>query len=375
MPARGPTVLILVLALAFVSVMLLRTGVVAHRWRDSEPAAVAGASDSSGSLLPRLDSTLVWVGGPPRAINDSAGTLLVLWTLSEPAALSAVVESQQWQDLYAEKGLRVLGVYVPRFSFDADSTVVAREMKRLGVRFPVALDTGLTLLNHLAPGSRLPQWVVAGPDGLVRASESDPRAAERAVERAVVAIHPELANPGVADSAPPPAPAANPIHAPVYLGASAERHGPLADVAPGAPRLFHAAFQREIDGAPWVPYPVGTWSLEADGLRATRGGAQNYLALRYDGGPLAVVASPAAGRTTRLWVLRDDAWLAADALGSDARLDGRGASYVDVGSPRLYALCRDDGHAHTIKLSPDDPGLVLHELVFEPVPLPERPRP
>jgi hypothetical protein len=68
----------------------------------------------------------------------------------------------------------------------------------------------------------------------------------------------------------------------------------------------------------------------------------------------------------RVWVLRDEQWLTADALGADARRDARGASYVDVSEPRLYALCRERAGEHVVKLSPDAPGLTVYALIVEP---------
>jgi hypothetical protein len=67
-----------------------------------------------------------------------------------------------------------------------------------------------------------------------------------------------------------------------------------------------------------------------------------------------------------MWILRDEKWLPPEALGADARLDGRGASYVLVSEPRLYALTREDSGAHLVKLSPEAPGAIVYALTFEP---------
>jgi hypothetical protein len=68
----------------------------------------------------------------------------------------------------------------------------------------------------------------------------------------------------------------------------------------------------------------------------------------------------------RLWVLRDEKWLPHDALGADARLDSRGASYVEIEEPRVYAVCRELPGHHIVKLSPDAPGITIHALIVEP---------
>jgi hypothetical protein len=89
--------------------------------------------------------------------------------------------------------------------------------------------------------------------------------------------------------------------------------------------------------------------------------------LRYHGGALGAVMSPPSRASARVWILRDERWLAREKLGADVRMDGRGASYVVVDSPRLYELSRVDPGEHVVKLSPEAPGVTLHAFTFEPV--------
>jgi hypothetical protein len=158
------------------------------------------------------------------------------------------------------------------------------------------------------------------------------------------------------------------VHAPVWLGAGDRPSGPLADVTPGAPRPFHAELASEIGGKSWIATPIGHWTLGADGLTAARGGAEEYVALRYDASPLAVLAAGAGRRETRLWVLLDDGWVPGNLAGADLRYDGSGHSYVEVTWPRLYDVVKPDGHRHVVKVSPEEPGLTLHAFVFEVAP-------
>ncbi|MFI5372577.1 MAG: hypothetical protein ACHQ52_13560, partial [Candidatus Eisenbacteria bacterium] len=272
-------------------------------------------------------------------------------------------------------------VYAPHAGFDADSAVIATEVTRRGLGYPVALDASLVWTHALSGAGPQPRVVIADSLGRMWWRGGDTGMAERALERLVVAIRPDLASPGTggdsamatgtgsgagSDAAPDPA---STVHAPVWLGLADHPPGPLADVTPGGPRMFHAELKTEIAGKPWVPTPIGRWTPGADGLTAAPGTAEQYVALRYDAGPLAVLAGAPAGRTIRMWLLRDDdAWIPRDARGADAKLDGRGASYVDVSWPRLYDVARADGRGHVIKLSPREAGLTLHAFVFEPVP-------
>ncbi|MBI1796614.1 MAG: hypothetical protein HYR74_06130, partial [Candidatus Eisenbacteria bacterium] len=100
---------------------------------------------------------------------------------------------------------------------------------------------------------------------------------------------------------------------------------------------------------------------------AGRGGAETFVALRYDAGALWAVMSPPRDQPARVWILRDEQWPARETLGDDARQDSRGAAYVDVTEPRLYAIARATPGQHVVKLSPDARGLTIHALVLEPL--------
>jgi hypothetical protein len=146
--------------------------------------------------------------------------------------------------------------------------------------------------------------------------------------------------------------------------AGRELRGPLANVKPGEPQMFVAPFRFDQEGQSFTPYPVGRWTLRGDGLTAARGGAANFVAIRYDAARVCVVASPPANGAARLWILRDDAWPPADALGEDVKRDARGAAYLEVNESRLYVIARGGGE-HVLKLSPEAPGLTLHALTFD----------
>jgi hypothetical protein len=390
MTHRGPALLILALALAFVGLVLLRSGVRIP----ASPAHAPAAADT----LPAPPRDVSWIGGAPPV--RAPITAVVIWELADPGSLGAADRAEEWRLLDAPLGVRVIGVYAPHAAFDTDSAVVAAEMKRRGLGYPVALDVSLGWTHALSHSGARPRVVLADSLGRMTWSGRDTHAAERELERMVTERRPDLA--------PPPGTVANgrvangtvgsgstaesvsahpqsPVipstrtddpavedhaaaHAPVWLGAGDHPAGPLADVTPGGPRIFHAELASEIAGKRWVPTPIGRWTLGADGLTAARGGAEEYVALRYDACPLAVLATGAGRSLTRLWVLLDGAWVPGDLAGADLRYDGHGASYVEVTWPRLYDVVRADGHMHVVKLSPEDPELALHAFVFEAVP-------
>ena len=137
---------------------------------------------------------------------------------------------------------------------------------------------------------------------------------------------------------------------------------------------FVSPFRSEQEGSLDTPVPVGWWTPRHDVLEASRAGAANFLAIRYDAGPVGAVMGPPAGDSqetgpARIWILEDEHWLRPAGARAGVRFDPRGGSYVDLDATRAYALTR--GGAHVLKLSPEQPGTRLYSFTFES----ETPRP
>ena len=97
---------------------------------------------------PDLPSEIPWIGEEPKSmpVLTAGGPALVHFLdfaqLNSVRTLPYVVE---WDRRYREAGLRTIGVQAPRFSFGADPGPVAAGLERLGVEFPVAIDSGRAL--------------------------------------------------------------------------------------------------------------------------------------------------------------------------------------------------------------------------------------
>jgi hypothetical protein len=355
-------------------VLFLASRIIPFRLFTASDDAQRDGSGLLGASLPTLADAAGWLNGD-RSVADSLRghpTVVALWSDTDPECLGALAVLQSWYQAYGRYGARIVGVHEPDFAFAADSSVPARLALRMGLSFPIALDPAYAIRERFGAPMVGPQLVLADSTGTIVGLAAG-RGALAVIERSLRAqlrqLHPELefpADPGLASGSSPAPPTEATGAREVALGSTRVSEGPLAGATLGRPALFTAQFRYQVEGKPYVPYPVGLWSPGAEGLTAGRGGAENFVALRYDAGALWAVLSPPPGETARLWVLRDENWLPADALGADARLDSRGASYVEVDESRLYAVCRERAGEHVVKLSPDAPGVIVHALIVDP---------
>jgi len=332
---------------------------------DAAPHAAGSALRPAGTLAAALALASGWVNGTPDSASV-APTLIVIWNDAHPDGIAALARAGEIADAYQHYGVRVIGIHEPDFAFAADTAVTGRTARRLGAHFPIALDPAGHMAAKLGVTELRAASVLANSKGAVYSMHRGARGVdqnEMVMRKMIEALDPAARFPAdgehsLAEQYP------GRIET-IYLGVGRATEGPITTTPAGRAVPFTAQFRFEVEGKPLVPYPVGWWKPESDGLIAARGGAATFVALRYEGGALDAVLSPPAGTNARVWILSDEHWLTRESRGEDVRLDPHGLSYLDVTEPRLYRLARGRG-SHVVKLSPDAPGVTFHALVVEP---------
>jgi hypothetical protein len=271
---------------------------------------------------PPFPPGLEWVGGPePRLERMVAqGPLLVhFFDLAQLNCARALPYVEAWGERYREDGLGVLGVHSPRFPFTGDGDLIAASLPRLGIEWPVAVDSRhATWRAYGCQGwPSLFLWSRGGALRWYHLGEGEYEATELAIREALEEAGSRT--PGreaeeVAGMSEWPAPL-EPLRAGDEAG---------AEVIAPSPEFFPG-------GAPESPL-----------------GGGEPIEFAYEGG---------------------GAFLAADGEGEVAiTLDGEELPPVLIRHPGLHALVVHERHErHTLRLDPD-PGLRLHSLQFAPAP-------
>jgi len=97
-------------------------------------------------LFPR---NMPWVntpaGGQVSIIQQGRPLLVEFWDFCRPNSMRTLPYLKAWHERYAEDGLRVVGVHCPGFELSSDEGVVRAAVARLGIEYPVLIDSGLEL--------------------------------------------------------------------------------------------------------------------------------------------------------------------------------------------------------------------------------------
>lgn len=110
-----------------------------------------------------------------------------------------------WHDRYGEQGLQVIGVHCPGYSFGIDRELVEAGVARMGIPYPVALDSAFEIWR--AYGNKgWPGRYLFGGDGLLRWAqygEGDYAACELAIQDELAALDPAFTPPAPLDPVRP----------------------------------------------------------------------------------------------------------------------------------------------------------------------------
>jgi thiol-disulfide isomerase/thioredoxin len=143
------------IALAAVA-MVIATAVIITVVRQSGPAISNGASASSALLpegsraaAPEFTGIDGWINSPPLTVAGLQGHVVLIdfWTFSCVNCVRTIPHLQQLYDTYRGKGLVIVGVHSPEFDFERMADNVRAAVTRLGVSWPVAIDSEMATWN------------------------------------------------------------------------------------------------------------------------------------------------------------------------------------------------------------------------------------
>jgi thiol-disulfide isomerase/thioredoxin len=97
---------------------------------------------SNEGKMPSLDSVSDWLNSPPLKTASLRGKVVVVnfWTYTCINWLRTLPHVRAWAEKYKDRGLVVIGVHSPEFSFEQSLDNVRRSAKEMAVDYPIAID-------------------------------------------------------------------------------------------------------------------------------------------------------------------------------------------------------------------------------------------
>jgi thiol-disulfide isomerase/thioredoxin len=319
--------------------------------------------------IPRLDGSTGWINSPPLGERDLQGKVVLVdfWEYTCVNCLRTLPYLRAWYQRYHNDGLIIIGVHTPEFEFSGEQNNVAAATQRLGIAWPVALDTNQVIWQRFG-NEAWPNEYLFDQDGRLVdtvSGEGQYQETEAKIQSLLKAQNPKLDLPPVMallpqDNYTKPG-AMCYLHTPEILMSRTK----IADADKSDDRRRDSMYADA--GAPRVDggiYLQGMWRVPGESAVATQSPA--YLAMRYHAIEVEGVIAPPKGEPARVDVTQDGAPLPKTDAGSDIRYDSDGTSYVTVDAPRAYQLVMNAKMAfHELRLTPQAPGVGIFSFAFE----------
>jgi thiol-disulfide isomerase/thioredoxin len=298
----------------------------------------------------------LWLNSPPLSFRQLRGRVVLVdfWDYTCVNCIRTLPYVQAWHERYGNKGLTVVGVHTPEFTFAQYESNVERGIREFGLTYPVVVDSDREIWKAFA-NRYWPTKYLLDKDGYLRYAhfgEGAYRECEEAIRELLREVNPALAFPPLMDPVRREDQLGAVCYRPsgeLYLGHARGRIGNEGGFKTDsiAEYLFPAELQDNF------LYVKGRWASTAEYMESA-GEGENVLVLKYEAAGVNLVMAAPRGGSCEVIVRQDGQPVSRAKKTADTRfrtVAGNEECYVVVQQARMYQLLNNhDFGSHTLEL-------------------------
>jgi len=98
---------------------------------------------------PEFQGITAWINTEPLTLEALRGKVVLVdfWTYTCINCIRTIPFLNRMHEKYSKDGLVIIGVHSPEFDFEGDAGNVRRAVERFGIKYPVAVDSGMDTWN------------------------------------------------------------------------------------------------------------------------------------------------------------------------------------------------------------------------------------
>lgn len=302
----------------------------------------------------------VWLNSPPLSFRQLRGraVLVDFWDYTCVNCIRTLPYVQAWHERYKDKGLTVIGVHTPEFTFAQYESNVERGIREFGLTYPIVVDSDREIWKAFA-NRYWPTKYLLDKDGYLRYGKFGEGAyveTEEVIHELLREIDPSIALPAVME------PLREEDHAgavcyrgsgELYLGNARGRIGNEGRFKED--QIGDYSFAGDLEENYF--YANGRWASTAEYFEAVESGPHTILMKFEASGVNLVLASP-RGAPVDVVILQDGKPLTRQQATRDTRFRSTTSgeeTYIVVDSARMYFLLDNHefgGHRLELRCSP-----------------------
>jgi thiol-disulfide isomerase/thioredoxin len=285
----------------------------------------------------------VWLNSTPLSFRQLRGRVVLVdfWDYTCVNCIRTLPYVQAWHERYQAKGLTVIGVHTPEFTFAQYESNVERGIREFGLTYPIVVDSNRELWKAFA-NRYWPTKYLLDKDGYLRYGHFGEGAygeCEEAIQELLREIDPKVALPEIMQ----------PLREEDHPGAVCYRPSGELYLGNGRGRIGNEGGFKEDQVADYefagameenFFYANGRWASTAEYFESA-GDGPHSLKLKYEASAVNLVMASPRGISAEVRLLQDGKPIARSQATKDICFRNSGAaaeSYVVVDSPRMYAL-------------------------------------
>ena len=311
----------------------------------------------------------IWFNSPPLTFRQLRGraVLVDFWDYTCVNCIRTLPYVQAWHERYKEKGLTVIGVHTPEFTFAQYESNVERAIRDFGLTYPIVLDGNYELWKAFA-NRCWPTKYLLDAEGYLRFvhfGEGNYGECEQVMQELLREIDKDIALPALLAprrAEDVPGAVCYPATPEIYLG---HRRGRIGNA--GGFHEDQIAAYSYLDLPEGNPeknvtkdscfYLQGKWASTAEYVEAAEDGEhriEHRIALRYSAASVNLVMASPRNALSEIIILQDGKPLTSRQATSDIRfrtVNDHDESYIFVQNARMYFLVNNSGFGeHTLEL-------------------------
>lgn len=311
----------------------------------------------------------VWLNSPPLSFRQLRGraVLVDFWDYTCVNCIRTLPYVQAWHERYRDKGLTVIGVHTPEFTFAQYESNVERGIREFGLSYPIVIDSNREIWKAFA-NRYWPTKYLLDRDGYLRYGHFGEGAyaeCEHVIQELLREIDPALELPPIMEAVRDEDHAGAVCYratGELYLGNARGRIGNAGGFKED--QIADYSFSEEMQEN--VFYASGRWASTAEYFEAVEDGPHS-LRLQYEAAAVNLVMASPRSQSAEVVILHDGKPLTRNTATRDTRFrpgpDGE-ESYIVVDSARMYFLA--DNHEfgeHKLELR-CSPGIAAFAFTF-----------
>lgn len=305
---------------------------------------------------PNVHGISAWINSQPLSVPNLKGKVVLIdfWTYSCINCIRTIPYLNTWQSRYGSNGLVIIGVHTPEFQFEHNYTNVLNAVKRLGIKYAVALDNNYSTWDAYS-NQYWPADYIIDKNGNVRYityGEGGYNTTEQVIrellQNASYVVTSNFTNLTSSVNF-------SQIGTPELYVGYAKARSPIGNSQGFAPGNVVNYAQQNITQNNTI-YFSGQWYNAPDGMVAVN---NSRLFLVYRARNVNIVASGPSSIVVKL----DGKSLQSSYLGSDVQLSN-GQAVANINSSRLYDIIYAPSYGwHTVEIDAG-PGFKLYTFTF-----------